>query len=112
MSSHRANIQLNGAVSCEDPCESLCQLILVDTPTGEIKFICKAHGKLDTFQELKESGDWDFDTLCTHFSRRGTGVPDVHKDRRKKVVGVGWIVECLSEEKLLVDNRYALWEVM
>jgi hypothetical protein len=108
----RADLQLNGAVHCDNPCDSQCQLILVDTPAGETKFIYNAHGKPDKYEEVSRSGDWDFDALCTHFSRRGSGVPDIHKERRKKVVGVGWIVECLRHDKLLVDNRYDLWEVM
>jgi hypothetical protein len=107
-----ADIQLNGAIYCEDPCGSQCQLVLVDTPTGETKFIYNACGKPDNYEEKKHSADWDFDALCTHFSRRGTGIPDIHKNRRKKVVGVRWIFECLSQQKLLVENRYDLWEVM
>ena len=107
-----ADTQLNGAISCDNPCDSHCQLIFVETPTGETKFIYNACDKPDNYEEKKHTGDWDFDTLCTHFSRRGTGIPDVHKERRKKVVGVGWIIECLSQEKLLAENRYGLWEVM
>jgi hypothetical protein len=107
-----ADNQHHDAIYCDDPCDSRCQLILVDTSTGETKFIYNAHGKPDDYDVHRHSGEWDFDALCTHFSRRGTGVPDVYKERRKKVVGVGWIIECLSQKKLLVENRYDLWEVM
>jgi len=107
-----ADIQLNGAIGCDNPCDSRCQLIFVETPTGETKFTFNAHGKPDDYDVNKDSDDWDFDALCTHFARRATGIPDVHKERRKKVVSVGWILECLSQDKLLINNRYSLWEVM
>jgi len=88
-------------------------LILVDTPTGSPKYAYEVvPGSTGTFEEYRDSGNWTFDALCTHFGRRATGVPDARKERRKKVVGLEWIVECLKQDKLLLENRYGLWEVM
>lgn len=108
----QAESQLNGAIYCDDPCASQCQLIFVDVHNGKPKYCYDAHDKSDDYEECKHANNWNFDTLCTHMARRATGMPDAHKERRKRVVGVEWIYDCLMNDQLLMDNRYSLWEVM
>lgn len=41
-------------------------------------------------------GSWTFDALCTYFARRATVDGDKFATRRKNVVTVGWVKECLK----------------
>jgi hypothetical protein len=110
---HAEDGQSNGATYCGDPSSTRCRVILVDTPTGATKFnYTTRHGAARRFEECQKSGEWSFNALCTHFGRRSSIHPDNLRSRRKKVVGLGWIEDCLSQDKLLIDGRYGLWEVM
>lgn len=90
-----ADVRIKGAVYCDVPCATQCHLTLVDTPTGFPKYAYPfTSNTVREFEGYQSSGDWTFDAWCTHSGRRTTAIPNVHKGRRKKVIGLGWTVDC------------------
>jgi len=107
-----ADDQSNGATYCGSPGDPRCTLIIVVSPKGPKGHEFATPGEAGSLEAHQNEGSWTFDALCTHFARRATVDGDKFAKRRKHVVVVGWVKECLDQGRLLNLELYARHEIM